>query len=597
MANRTPRPPPIINEREHYNAKPPIFDGERFYYSKDRIKIFFLGYDVDLWDIIVDGYKNPVDARGNKVERRSTNDQQKKKYKNHHKARTILLNAISYMEYEKITNRDSNKSIFDYLRMTREGNAQVKETKALALIPKYEAFKMEDNETIENMFSRFKTLVVGLNVLNKGYSTLDHVKKIIKSLPTKWRPMLIVLKLAKDLNNTSLEELISSLRIHEIELEQDEPHKKGKSVALKCTRKSEKPKAFQGEEEEDSSENSDEDEDEPFLLSRRVNQLWKRKQGNKFKGARMTGGRFESTYRLRKFGSSKEVTCYECKESGHYKNECQKIHKENPNKKFFKGNKKGLMATWDDSDSSEDDSEEEQANVALVANIIGYGVEIHLGAESELDSDIKEELQIKFKELKKVHESVSEKHSKLKEEFSILNEENIYLKDENSTLKSMSSTLEKEIPPKVSESTDDVISKYDKAFQKFLARSIGRSMLASMIYCVSKNVTKGISYDFDEESDSEQKVKPNVLHSHFVLSGCGPKTKPPPKPKVKPIAKMFRFNSCKYVYFAPKPKVFKNSGKSNKKGPKKLWVSKKLIIYVADILSSKVKTPVMVPVL
>src|SRR3954470_14153295 len=48
--------------------------------------------------------------------------------------------------------------------MTHEGNAQVKETKTLALIQKYEAFKMEDDENIEKMFSRFQTLTARLRV-------------------------------------------------------------------------------------------------------------------------------------------------------------------------------------------------------------------------------------------------------------------------------------------------------------------------------------------------------------------------------------------------------------------------------------------------
>ena len=61
---------------------------------------------------------------------------------------------------------------------------QVKETKALALIQKYEAFKMEESESIEAMFSRFQIIVTGLRVLDKEYSTADHVKKIIRSLPT-----------------------------------------------------------------------------------------------------------------------------------------------------------------------------------------------------------------------------------------------------------------------------------------------------------------------------------------------------------------------------------------------------------------------------
>ena len=89
----------------------------------------------------------------------------------------------------------------------------------MALIQKYEAFRMEGDEIIETMFSRFQMLVAGLKVLDKGYSTGDHVKKIIRSLPKKWRPMVIALKLSKDLNSISLEELVSYLRSHEIELE------------------------------------------------------------------------------------------------------------------------------------------------------------------------------------------------------------------------------------------------------------------------------------------------------------------------------------------------------------------------------------------
>ena len=96
------------------------------------------------------------------------------------------------------------------------------------------------------MFSRFQILTAGLNVLKKGYSTSDHVKKIIRSFPKKWRPMVTTLKLAKDLNTISLEKLISSLKSHDIELEKDEPQKKGKSLALK-DRINTKPPIFDGE--------------------------------------------------------------------------------------------------------------------------------------------------------------------------------------------------------------------------------------------------------------------------------------------------------------------------------------------------------------
>src|ERR1044072_752519 len=175
--------------------------------------------------------------------------------------------------------------------MTHEGNSQVKETKALVLIQKYKAFRMEEEESVETMFSRFQMLVAGLRVLDKGYSTDDHVKKIIRSLPAKWRPMVTALKMAKDLNKISLEELIGSLRSHEIELQEDEPQRKVKYVALKSS--SRKAKALQaGGESEDSQESTE--EDALSLISRRINRLWKHRQGRRFsKGPRNGKGRFE----------------------------------------------------------------------------------------------------------------------------------------------------------------------------------------------------------------------------------------------------------------------------------------------------------------
>src|SRR4051812_21306873 len=108
---------------------------------------------------------------------------------------------------------------------------------------------MEDDENIETMFSRFQTLTAGLRVLDKGYTKSDHVKKIIRSLPKRRGPIVTTFKVAKNLNEVSLEELISALRSHEIELDANEPQKKGKSIALKYLNKK-CTNAFQAKEEE-----------------------------------------------------------------------------------------------------------------------------------------------------------------------------------------------------------------------------------------------------------------------------------------------------------------------------------------------------------
>ena len=79
----------------------------------------------------------------------------------------------------------------------------------------------------------------------------------------------------------------------------------------------------------------------------------------KFIGAIRTIGRFDSLSGQKKQSSGKEVICFEFKEPGHYKNECPKLKKDRISKKNFSKGKKGLMATWDDSKSEEEDSDEE----------------------------------------------------------------------------------------------------------------------------------------------------------------------------------------------------------------------------------------------
>ena len=585
-------------DKDKISGRPPMFDGENFDYWKDLIESFFLAHDGDLWDMVTDGYTHPVGENGQKIERRNMTDQQKKEFKNHHKARTILLSAISHTEHEKITNRESAKHIFDSLRMTHEGNTQVKETKALALIQKYEAFKMEEDETIETMFSRFQILVAGLKVLDKGYSTADHVKKIIRSLPKKWRPMVTALKLAKNLNEISLEELISSLRSHEIELEEDEPQqKKGKSLALKSNKKYE-TKAFQAEEESSSSSSSE--EDELSLISRRVKQLWKHRQ-KKFRNTRSSNESSSGHKKTR----NKEVVCFECKEPGHYKSDCPKLQKEKPKKKFTKEKKKSLMATWDDSESSEEESEseDEHANIALMANTSDDTSSSDSDSEAEevfsifsrsqLEDSLSEilekyqQLQIKYKNLKHGLVSDSEETRKLRAENSELKETISKLKKENSVIKNDLQKAQKESDSEVSTSSDSIIKEYDYGFQKFLAKNIDRSKMASLIYGVSRNGRKGIGYVKPKGEESYQPkqvddmiIKHTPLHSHFTYGHTH---------DIKYTSESYSTKSLE------KPKLNQNFVNSNNQGPKKIWVPKDKIIYVADVFNSKIETPIMVP--
>jgi hypothetical protein len=97
---------------------------------------------------------------------------------------------------------------------------------------------MKDDESIEEMYSRFQTIVSGLQILKKSYVASDHVSKILRSFPARLRPKVTAIEEAKYLNTLSVEYLVSSLKVHKISLNEHEPAKKSKSIALPSKGKS-----------------------------------------------------------------------------------------------------------------------------------------------------------------------------------------------------------------------------------------------------------------------------------------------------------------------------------------------------------------------
>ena len=197
-------------------------------------------------------------------------------------------------------------------------------------------------------------------------------------------------------------------------------------------------------------------------------------------------------------------------------------------------------------------------------------------SRSDLESCISEtlnsyqKLKQKFKAIKGVLEETLEECGKL--EITVLE-----LKDENKTLilerdstKKNCSKLEEALS-QAPQTSNTVIYEYEKSFQKFLKNGIERSRMASMIYGVSQNNKRGIGYVPSEDKSSTNDKPKSSFSYHYTHT------------------------QAQHFVNSRKPKVPRNFGKTNHKGPKRFWVPKDKIVYVADILCSRVKTPVMVP--
>jgi len=122
------------------------------------------------------------------------------------------------------------------------------------------------------MYSRFQTLVFGLQIMKKSYVAYDHVSKILRSLLARWRPKVTAIEEAKDWNTLSVEDLVSSLKVHELSLNEHESTKKSKSIALPSKGKSSKALKLVESEEEDSP-NGDSDEEVTEMMAMLSNRL------------------------------------------------------------------------------------------------------------------------------------------------------------------------------------------------------------------------------------------------------------------------------------------------------------------------------------
>ncbi|XP_020237332.1 uncharacterized protein LOC109817258 [Cajanus cajan] len=134
--------------------------------------------------------------------------------------------ALSEEEYTKVHSFRSAKQMWDTLVLTYEGSVEVKRNKLSLLARTYELFEMEESESIQPMFGRFQMIVNELSFLGRTYDNFDHIDKLLRNLPRKWRPQVTALRASKNLEKLSLEELIGLLKVHELELQQDDAGRK-----------------------------------------------------------------------------------------------------------------------------------------------------------------------------------------------------------------------------------------------------------------------------------------------------------------------------------------------------------------------------------
>ncbi|GJS69538.1 hypothetical protein Tco_0702379 [Tanacetum coccineum] len=115
----------------------------------------------------------------------------------------------------------------------------VKDNKIDLLVQQYEQFTIFEEESINNGFARFNTIITSLKALDEGFFSKNYVRKFLRALHPKWRAKVTAIEESKDLSSLALDELIGNLKVHEVVMKKDSEIYRGKkervkSIALKA---------------------------------------------------------------------------------------------------------------------------------------------------------------------------------------------------------------------------------------------------------------------------------------------------------------------------------------------------------------------------
>jgi len=98
------------------------------------------------------------------------------------KAKNIITSALGMDEYFRISNCKNAKDMWDTLQVTHEGTTDVKRSRINTLTHEYELFRMNPNETIQDMQKRFTHIINHLAYLGKAFPNEDLTNKVLRCL-------------------------------------------------------------------------------------------------------------------------------------------------------------------------------------------------------------------------------------------------------------------------------------------------------------------------------------------------------------------------------------------------------------------------------
>ncbi|RVW18919.1 Retrovirus-related Pol polyprotein from transposon TNT 1-94 [Vitis vinifera] len=338
-------------------GRPPFLTGENYSHWKVRMQYFLKMQSEKVWNAVEFGWSPPkvLDREGrptNVIKPKLEWDRgDNEASENNARAMYSIFNAISTDEFRRIATCTSAKEAWDILQVTHEGTNAVKVSKLQMLTSRFETIRMEDHENFGEFYAKLMDIVNSSFNLGEPIPNSKVVRKILRSLPERFRAKVTAIEESKDVDSLKVDELVGSLQTFEMTLGSP---RKSKGIALNAIK--EESLGSEGEGNEKISDG------EVARFARKFKKYMKFRKYKK-----------KSNEDARKWNNSMGTLCHRMslKEKG----------------------KKAMQVTWSDSESCQSSEKESNASeectnfTAFMASVIDEPLKKEVLSESCESSD------------------------------------------------------------------------------------------------------------------------------------------------------------------------------------------------------------------